>query len=372
MIKFLKIENFKCISSAEFNLKPVTLLTGLNGMGKSSVLQSLLVLQQTYEQSPNSTLERLELNGKYVNIGNPPDAIWEGAGEYIKFYIHDEENKYEWMFEYDEGENDLLCKSNKRLNFSERLGLFTDRFHYLRAERNGPRSSFPISSTTVRVHNQIGIDGEYAAYFLNTYGNNKLTNSYIKHPNALSDQLKHQVEAWLSEISPGTRLYTQTHLEIDLASLSFAFTSKLGETKHFRSTNVGFGITYILPLVLRILSAEPGSLILLENPEAHLHPRGQAKMGELIGLATKGNIQLLVETHSDHLLNGIRLAVHQGKLEFESVGIYFFEREDKEGSISAVISNPKMDRDGRIDLWPDGFFDESEKILRKLMKPAEK
>lgn len=75
---------------------------------------------------------------------------------------------------------------------------------------------------------------------------------------------------------------------------------------YFTAQNVGFGISYVLPIVLALVKAKKGELIILENPEAHLHPRGQRKMGELIARAAQGGVQVIVETHSDHILNGIR------------------------------------------------------------------
>src|SRR5438046_1441121 len=98
--------------------------------------------------------------------------------------------------------------------------------------------------------------------------------------------------------------------------MTFSVTYSLGHqvaSSEYRPTNVGFGITYALPIVVSILSARPGSLVIIENPEAHLHPRGQVRMGELLSLASTAGIQVLIETHSDHVLNGIRLAVRAKK-----------------------------------------------------------
>ena len=94
-------------------------------------------------------------------------------------------------------------------------------------------------------------------------------------------------------------------------------------------------------------------------------------MGELLALATLGGVQILVETHSDHLLNGVRLAVHGGRLLPEQVGLFFFQREQTADTLSTVISRPEMDAAGRLSEWPDGFFDETEKVLRQLLLPPE-
>lgn len=226
-----------------------------------------------------------------------------------------------------------------------------------------------MSSTAVKYRRQIGCDGEYAPFFLATFGSEELPNDQLHHPRATSTQIRRELEAWLGEISPGTRIYTEAHKKLDLVSLEFAVSSTLGETRHFRATNVGFGISYIMPIILAILAAGPGTAILLENPEAHLHPRGQVRMGELLALATLGGVQILVETHSDHLLNGVRLAVHRGRVSSERVGLFFFSRKQNADTISTRISMPQMDAAGRISEWPDGFFDETEKVLRQILLP---
>ncbi|WP_338044553.1 AAA family ATPase [Nostoc edaphicum] len=120
-----------------------------------------------------------------------------------------------------------------------------------------------------------------------------------------------------------------------------------------------------------VLASEPDTLILVENPEAHLHPRGQTKMGELLALAASCGVQVVIETHSDHVLNGIRLAVHSGKLEPEDVQLHYFQRQEKQGQIFTEVVSPRIDRNGRIDRWPDGFFDEWEKNLITLLKPRD-
>lgn len=140
-----------------------------------------------------------------------------------------------------------------------------------------------------------------------------------------------------------------------------------GDSKPYRATNVGFGISYTLPIITAVLASEPGTLILLENPEAHLHPKGQSKMGELLALAASCGVQIIIETHSDHVLNGIRLAVHDGKIDPEDIQLHYFERKEQEGMMVSKVTSPKIDKNGRIDRWPDGFFDEWRNILAKLI-----
>lgn len=320
--------------------------------------------------STDGSVRRLVLNGPLVNIGTATDALWEGADqEELSLGIRADGQELLWRFTYEEGDDELQGLAGNPFAVPTGHGIFTDSFHYLRAERFGPRATSPVSSTAVKYRRQVGCDGEYAPFFLATFGSDELPNKRLHHPAAASTEIRHELEAWLGEISPGTRVYTEAHKKLDLVSLAFAVASPLGETQHFRATNVGFGISYIMPIILAVLAAEPGTLILLENPEAHLHPRGQVRMGELLALAALGGAQIIVETHSDHLLNGIRLAVHSGNLSPEQVGLFFFAREEKIGTVCARITKPEMDAAGRISEWPDGFFDETERALRRLLLP---
>ena len=155
----------------------------------------------------------------------------------------------------------------------------------------------------------------------------------------------------------------------DLISLRYSFGIEKQLSSDYRATNTGFGLSYTLPVLVAILSAKPGALLLFENPESHLHPKGQAKIGELMAKAANCGVQIVVETHSDHVLNGIRVAVRKGLLPPENVCLHFFERHaDK--ACSEIIS-PIMDRNGRIDRWPDYFFDEWDKSLEALLIPME-
>jgi predicted ATPase len=125
--------------------------------------------------------------------------------------------------------------------------------------------------------------------------------------------------------------------------------------------------------VTALLSSQPGSLLLLENPEAHLHPQGQVKMGELMARAANAGVQIICETHSDHILNGIRLASkgvpETAKIDPANVALHFFQRSKEViNKPSVEILTPELDEEGRLDFWPEGFFDEWGKSLDKLLK----
>lgn len=369
MIYSLRLQNFKCFEDQMLLFKPLTLLSGLNGTGKSSVIQSLLLLRQSYQQGllPD---KGLALNGDLTHIGTATDALFEGAKEDMIGFelVLEDGSERKWRFNYDREADVLgLVSSVSVPNNIYRSSLFNDDFHYLQAERVGPRRFFETSDFLVRQQRQLGPAGEYTAHFLSTFGESTILNSNLSHPGAISLALRDQVEAWLGEVSPGTRITPVPILNTDTVSLQFSFAM----SNKYRATNVGFGITYVLPIIVAVLSSSAGTLIFIENPEAHLHPRGQAQIGDLLARAASCGIQVLVETHSDHVLNGIRLAVHDSKLHPEDVQLHFFQRKMREGLAQNEVVSPNIDRDGRISPWPDGFFDEWDKSLEALLEPKD-
>jgi predicted ATPase len=374
MINSLKLTNYKAFENQLLEFKPLTLLSGLNSTGKSSVLQSLLLLRQSYQQEllPNIGLA---LNGELVRIGNAQDAFCERAKEdYLGFeIIWKNEKKGIWRFSYDQIKTDadvLNTLDPQSLSVDTgvyKLSLFDKRFHYLQAERLGPRTSYDMSDYQARRLGQVGTKGEYTAHFLAINQDKDVLQSKLRHPMAKSNALSSQVEGWMREVSPGTRIKINSNLDIGLMSLQYFY----GDSNPYRTTNVGFGISYTLPIIVAVLASNPGTLIIIENPEAHLHPRGQAKIGELLALAASCGVQVVIETHSDHVLNGIRLAVHGGKLEPDDVQLHYFQRQEKQGQAVTEVVSPRIDRNGRIDRWPDGFFDEWEKNLITLLKPRD-
>lgn len=371
MLHMLRLQNYKCFENQELRFGSLTLLSGLNGTGKSSVIQAMLLLRQSYQQNLLRTTG-LALNGDLVHIGTAQDALFEAAREDVigfEIAMKNDSSKAIWRFKYDR-EADVLSLVPEESLILDNIyssSLFGNNFHYLQAERVGPRRFFETSDFLVRQGRQLGPAGEYTAQFLDTFRNEIIVNSSLSHPNAVSLALKDQVEAWLGEISPGTRITVTSNTATDTVSLQYSFITGNQESNTYRATNVGFGITYVLPILVAILSSNAGSLLLIENPEAHLHPRGQERMGELLTLAAANGIQTVVETHSDHVLNGIRLAVHDGKISPEEVQLYFFQRHKQEGQ--SLVTSLHIDKNGRIDEWPDGFFDEWDKSLEALLMP---
>lgn len=368
MLTRILLKNFKCYEEQEIPLGSLSLLTGLNGMGKSTVLQALLLLRQNYDRH---TLDKhLSLNGDLTQCGNSFDVLYQ-------FFKTDEigirldfsdQPSLGWVWDGRSQGDSLNVKSGSSLTeIGREYALFNRQFHYLNAERLGPRPYFETSSHTVINENQIGIRGEFAANYLVEFQEEDIKIAALRHPNATGLTLYEQVNAWLSEIRPGTRLNASRSQEMGLVALNYQFVAGREAGNRFRPTNVGFGLSYVLPILVAVLSSEPGSLLLLENPEAHLHPRGQAQIGRFLALAAANGIQIVVESHSDHILNGIRVAVKEGELPPEQANLLFFTGDVIEGKFIHYIETPKIDRNGKLDYRPEGFFDEWDRQLTQLI-----
>ena len=113
------------------------------------------------------------------------------------------------------------------------------------------------------------------------------------------------------------------------------------------------------------MKSKPDDLLIIENPESHLHPAGQSKIAELCAIASSQGVQIIIETHSDHFLNGIRVATKKEILKPESSQIYYFRKEKNE--LETKIDKLNIDKNGKIDEWPIGFFDEWDNKLDELL-----
>ena len=139
------------------------------------------------------------------------------------------------------------------------------------------------------------------------------------------------------------------------------------DTDFHRPVHTGFGLTQVFPIMVAALSAEADALLLIENPEVHLHPVGQAAMGEFLAEVASADVQVIMETHSDHVLNGVRRAVRKGLLSSDHVALHFFRPRGTTGETSGPqVESPAIDTEGAIDSWPDGFFDQFDHDMNYL------
>ncbi|MFC9428079.1 DUF3696 domain-containing protein [Streptomyces sp. NPDC056987] len=406
MIDQLTLTNFKAFQHVDLPLGPLTLLTGLNSSGKSSVLQALGLLQQSYTAGDFDDVRDLVeaagsgevttadngflLNGELVSLGTGHDVLHEdftGDEPAITLAVNEGPYRYAWTVAYDAEQNLLplirvdlpltteggtppaknpvvASRTHKVAATGDAAvvpGWLTAGFQYLHADRISPAEFYPRDHHVSIGRGFLGVRGEHTVNFLRHHAREEVPAGPLRHPRAASARLLDQAAAWMGELCPGVDLTAEPIDGTDSVRLSYGFDGPRGTRR--RPTNVGFGLTYALPVVVACLTARRGSLVLLENPEAHLHPRGQTRMAALVSAAAAHGAQLVVETHSDHVLNGVRLAVKRGVLAPERAVLHYF----RGGSMGSEVTSPRIDRDGLLDEWPEGFFDEVENALDELL-----
>ncbi len=366
MINKLKIRNFKCFEELDVELSNLNVFAGINSMGKSSVIQAILLLRQSYEMGTISS--GLHLNGSLIELGTGFDLMNRDSNEdIIRIGVLAENKELFWNYIYNK-DSDYQELKETNFDFSDEfeINIFKPSFCYISAERIGPQKFYKQSHHDIYQKNQVGTKGELFADYLAKRGlEDKVENSNVLYPDT-SELLLYQTEQWLSVISPGIHIHPKEYQEAGIVGIGYNVYNS-----EYTPMNVGFGISYVAPIIVSLLKAKSGDLVIIENPEAHLHPKGQRKMGELIAKAASGGAQIVLETHSDHILNGIRLSVKNKTISANDVRLnYFFQRMESNSILGEKAIHEKCSPvildDGSLSDWPDGFFDEWDKALDEL------
>jgi predicted ATPase len=366
MIQYIEIENFKCFSIRRVNLSRITILAGANSAGKSSVIQSFLLSRIAFERlkAINYKVEgslTIPLNGDYLlALGNTQEVLNRDSGkDNIRFAFQGEEGSIQ-QFSF---QGDSLVDSAYELSvsnwsnrpiYTQQYSLFAPQFHYLNAERIGPRAKYEAGSSA---YPTVGYQGEYSVQVLS---NREIkvaearTRDFDAGPSLLA-----QTRAWMSFIVPGVNIDdANLYGKIKTAEVSFSKSSP---------TNVGFGVSYVLPIVVAGLIAPKGCMLIIENPEAHLHPSGQSRIGQFLAKVAAAGVQVIIETHSEHVINGIRIATldKESKLKPDDALVNFFSRtDDGKPSVTTIHFTSK----GDLDQWPRDFFDQQQQDFARIIR----
>ena len=260
----IKLSNFKCFQKAVVPLGRLTLLTGGNGTGKSTVIQALLLLRQSWEANLVARGE-LELAGRLCTI--------PAAG---------------------------YAFNRKSEEKSMGIGLSWE-------------------------------DGTSADWAFSAASHYSLTLDAVNPP---------EMEKMETELGWGGPPFNRWFNYLP-AALRNASSCEYQ--------------------VIDILEDAHEKLLLVEHPEAFLDAPKQTDIGLAAARSAACGSQIVLETHSDHVLNGVRVAVHNGVIPADQVCILFFEPDGK-------MTRPIMDSGGRLDYWPAGFFDEWDKALSRLIR----
>lgn len=362
MIRYIQIENFKSLKKIAIPVEKLNLFFGMNGMGKSSVIQALLLLRQSYWAGHTRGLYGLYINGELIKLGNSSDILCQSAeNEEVRFLIQfGKEQTVDASYPYfgnplPTGVLKIKDLTNSKVPFANEEPLFSDGFCYLGAEHIGPMNAYSASQWDREGINPLGVHGEYAVPFLALEGNKYQVPDSLCLASGKTNRLFDQVSAWISELSPGVRISARYMPFEEQAKLDISYAGQILESAPFSPINVGFGIPYVLPLVVALLTSDEAGLLLLENPESHLHPRGQSKMADLIARVAARGTQVFCESHSDHIINGIRIAVKKRKLLSEDLSVVYFDKDEEQVTHTVEIA---IDENGSLSDYPEGLLDE--------------
>ena len=385
----LQIQNFKCFKKVEVPINQLTVLAGGNGNGKSSVIQALLLLRRTLEKKEKN----IELNGVYcLNLGNSANLTSESE---VIFILKENNKKIEVSYNIDKVRATFSIVPNILEDTYQDNSLSFREFYYLNAERIGPRISQPLNTL---IFPNTGFQGEYTAQVIKEL-DNKGTTFKVDDARILNDEnynfgalFVRRVNAWLAYILDG--ITVEAYIDKDTHTSRLEVENAFSKGNPTSPTNTGFGISYVLPIIVTCLLAEKDRFVIIENPEAHLHPAPQSKIGHFLAKMASAGLRIVVETHSDHIINGIQLAVAEKEIESNSITINYFDKGEQQPEVHPISMNDKkeiesshitinhfdkgeqqpevhsisMNEKGELDKWPKGFFDQTEIDFAKLIK----
>ena len=367
MIAEIRLENFKRFRDLTLNTANLTVLTGANGAGKTSVLHSLLLARQMARQPGRS---HVELNGvDTLELGGPEDVIHREASDDLAAVevLDTEGTRQRWSFRATSTTDTRTLNAtvvDRPDDYRGALAGTAPQFSYLCAERLGPRDVLSASADDV-AELDVGSRGEYVAQVLASFDRSRISTGRLESSTTETQisSLLHQTESWMGKIVHPTQIDADWFPNTSVTRLRFKTPGI--RTEWTRAPNAGFGISYVLPIVVAALRAEVGGLLLVENPEAHLHPAGQSRIGSFLARVAADGVQIFLETHSDHVLNGIRVAVADGSAALlpEEVVVHFFRAEDDGGP---ALQSMELQRTGQLTAWPAGFFDQAQVDLAAL------
>ncbi len=324
MINQLYISGFKSFKEADLDIKPLTVLTGLNSSGKSTVIHALRMLDRAAKGESNVLLK---------GYGSWQDL----RSSYSK----------EVMLREKFGESGTIALTDNSIL----LGIGEENppvIIYVSAGRLGPQLALPMTYET-----ELDSKGANVVEIIETFANYKMEECMIRRE-AIGESFEYVLKDWLNLICPGVQF--EEKIQNSMQLMSFDGHSPL---------NVGFGLTYSLTVIVALLVASvTKATVLIENPEAHLHPKGQADISELVAKTVKAGAQVIVETHSDHFFDGLRVYVKNHPLMADNIIAYWMSLDERR---LTQIEQIHILPDGRVDNWPHGMFDQFEINAEQLL-----
>ena len=345
MIKELKLKNFKCFVDDKVAFKNLTIFTGANAAGKSSVIQALLLYEKAQKEA-GKLLDVTDILG--IEVGSPKNLVAQNAKGADKADFTIGMNAHDVSFYINKENNlDIYAEAEKD---AEPVNIC-----YLNAERIGPRMFYRAGGSE-----KFRQDGSNALYLME-----RADSAGVMLPDMLildsrSRKFSYHVESWMGLILGEMQLRTQ--IEPEKAQATLSIKNDLVDTPVI-PTLTGFGISYELAVVIAGLwaASQENEILVVENPEAHLHPSAQSMIGKFLAMISASGTQVVVETHSEHVIDGARVQMYALGMT-DQILVNYLSNENSEIKITEL----SVDEKGELSDWPDGFFDQKQMDLREL------
>ena len=344
MIEKLKVTDLKCIDDIEISCSNYNLLIGTNSSGKSTLLQSLLILSQNLDYDYG-------LNGPLVSLGDFREVVnFNKASKRLSICVSDADG----LIRFDMQDDEIYHITKQNDVLESVMSYEQGRFHYLSCNRIGGKD---VYNKNMSRREGIGSNGEYAIHYLLKHGADELESELLRSKESFT--LLFKVNYWLKYII-NANIRIEDVLGTDIVKASYS----LIEGKFLRPKNVGSGISFLIGIIAICLGSQKGDIIIIENPEIHLHPLSQSRLSEFLYFIAKAGRQVFVETHSDHLFNGVRVGIATKQIESSKVTINFIRLNDKYCSTNHKV---EIGKNGKILNPIDDLFEQFEIDLDKML-----
>lgn len=419
MLTHLKLDNFKIWrTTGPIRLAPITLLLGTNSSGKSSLIQSLLLIRQTVQSDdPNVDLNLGSPDtSDSVTLGQFQDVLCRHGNASPNIPANQFGIEFRWAESSESPDSSLFSAHYRKgdggsaeldklgLTKNAQQGFSVTRIKtgiyklWLATARNAlgqsadyrPERSFAFTASTLNKLGKraeaiaglgpelldelgkviylgpvrrlaqrdylwtgqmpvcMGDDGSEAIDALIASGIAREKAKKRKKPKLPEAELFDQTIHWLKAMNLADGLAVKRLRSSDRYELQII---NYGEASNIK--DVGVGVSQVLPVIVAALFAQPGHIVIVEEPESHLHPLAQSQLAELfVKVSNERGVQFIVETHSEHLLTRLQRHVAEQKIQPESLAMYFVKRERN----AAKLEPLQLDEYGEISNWPESFF----------------
>lgn len=325
MINELHIERFMDIEDETLELKPLTVIAGVNSAGKSAVIQAILAILKKADEKGDFLLSKHNFDFssaicKYDAYDNYAIELDTDA-EIIKLSVNKKAEGLQPERPSIGLESNVFYLSANRMGY-DNMELKADRYCA------GVRGEYLFGTLYKEKDNPIKLD----------MGNNEVPHG-----------LGMLVNFWLREIF-GTKFNVNTKEE----NANIVVSYDADDLKGLMPNQLGTAVSYLTKVLILCLRSKPGDVLMIENPEINLHPKAQAKLGEFLTVIANAGVQMIIETHSENLVNKIQYQIYSDKFDAEKLAIYYKEKP------RAKFEKVVIDGNGRYSVdFPEGFFDAS-------------